>query len=291
MTTRSIQVARRVDPIMDRVYSMHAVPIRDTHEPWIGSRWYRSSNFANVVYVSGHICLNTLRPIRHCTCDICAGFEANWGLHAINTNDSTLYVRIMDNLHDPELTLANIYVFRVREDLLSDPNITVLHNAFVTTVHEACVVDGEDIHPRHNPLPSTAVSSKSEPSSAKRRRHLVRVERQLHRRIISDSGASKHMFSDRSMFTDYVECSNVFVRVAEGSSAKVLGTGSVGPLKNVLHVQGLVFDLVSEPALARAGMSGTWAGVSRVVKYPDGKTFLEATLADDDLYEVNPLYL
>ena len=99
------------------------------------------------------------------------------------------------------------------------------------------------------------------------------------------------MFSDRSMFTDYVECTNVFVRVAEGSSVRVLGTGSVGPLRKVLHVEGLVFDLVSEPALARAGMSGSWAGVSRVVKYPDGKVFLEATLADDDLYEVNPMHL
>ena len=38
---------------------MHAVPIRRKHEPRVGSRWYRSSNFANVVYVSGHIFLNT----------------------------------------------------------------------------------------------------------------------------------------------------------------------------------------------------------------------------------------
>ena len=99
------------------------------------------------------------------------------------------------------------------------------------------------------------------------------------------------MFSDCSIFTDYVECSNVFDRVAEGSSAKVLGSGSVGPLKNVLHVQVLVFDLKVEPALAGAGMSGTWAGVNRVVKYPDGNIFLEATLSDNDLNEVNPLYL
>ena len=48
----------------------------------------------------------------------------------------------------------------------------------------------------------------------------------------------------------------------------MLGIGDVGPLTNVLHVEGLVFDLVSEPALARAGMSGSWSGLSRVVKYP-----------------------
>ena len=38
-------------------------------------------------------------------------------------------------------------------------------------------------------------------------------------------------------------------------------------------------------------MSGSWAGVSEVVKYPDGKVSPEATLADDYLYEVNPMYL
>ena len=51
-----------------------------------------------------------------------------------------------------------------------------------------------------------------------------------------------------------------------------------------------MFDLVSEPALTRAGMSGSWAGVSRKVKYPDAKVFLEATLADDNINEVNPLH-
>ena len=89
---------------------------------------------------------------------------------------------------------------------------------FVTTVHDAFVVDGKDIYPRHYPLPTDAMNSTSEPSSAKRRQHLARLDRQQHRRTISDSGAPKPMFSKRSMFTDYVECTNVFVRVAEGSS-------------------------------------------------------------------------
>ena len=65
----------RVTPFLDFVYSMHAVPIRNTHKTWIGSRWYRCSNFANVVYVSGQIYLNTPMPIRHCTCEICTGFK------------------------------------------------------------------------------------------------------------------------------------------------------------------------------------------------------------------------
>ena len=165
-------------------------------------------------------------------------------------------MRIINSLHDPEATLASTYVLHVCEDMLSDPSSNAIKNTVVPTVHEACLVDGEDIYPRHNPLPSAAVSSTSEPLSAKRRRHLARLDRQQHRRINSDSGASKHMFSEHSMFADYDECTNVFVRVAEGWSIRVLGTGSVGPLSKVLHVERLAFDLVSEPALARGGMNG-----------------------------------
>ena len=121
----------------------------------------------------------------------------------------------MDSFYDPEAILANIYVFCVREDMLSDPDSSVINNAFVTAVNEACVVDGEHIYPRHNPSLSAAVRRTSEPSSAKRNRHLTRLDRQQHRCIISASGASKHMFSEHLMFTNYVECANVFVRVAE----------------------------------------------------------------------------
>ena len=84
---------------------------------------------------------------------------------------------------------------------------------------------------------------------------------------------------------------NVFFRVAEGSSVRVIGTGSVAPLRKVRHVERLVCDPVSKPVFAKDGMSGSWAGVRRVEKYPDGKEFLEATLADDDLYEVILMHL
>ena len=47
---------------------------------------------------------------------------------------------------------------------------------------------------------------------------------------------------------------------------------------------------MSEPALARAGMSGLMGGVGGVVEYPNGKDCLEATLAIDDFYEVNLFY-
>ena len=35
----------------------------------------------------------------------------------------------------------------------------------------------------------------------------------------------------------------------------------------------------------------TWSCLSCVVKHPDDNVFLEATLGDDDFYEVNPMYL
>ena len=85
----------------------------------------------------------------------------------------------------------------------------------------AYVVDDEDIHPTHNPF-SNAHAMSPELSKSKKRRA---------RRTISDSGASKYMFSGKSWFRNYTPSHNVSIRVAEGSSAKALGTGDVGPLK------------------------------------------------------------
>ena len=109
------------------------------------------------------------------------------------------------------------------------------------------------------------------------------------RREISDSGASKCMFNDKSKFRNFKPCHNVSIRVAEGSSAKVLDTGDVGALTSLLHVEDLLFDLVSELALSRASMSSSWFSLSRIVEYSEGKIFLEATPCDDILYEVNPM--
>ena len=151
----------------------------------------------------------------------------------------------------------------------------------MTHKETACIADGEDIHLTHNPLLNAHTSSPKMLTSQIRRR----------RRAISDSGASKHAFSDKSKFRNYKPYENVSIRVAEGSSSRVLDIGEVGSLENVLHVEGLVFDLLSEPALARAGMTGSWSGLSQVVMYPFGKVFLEATLCDDDLHEINPVHL
>ena len=111
------------------------------------------------------------------------------------------------------------------------------------------------------------------------------------RMIISDSGATKSMFSDSSLFTNYRRAEGISVRMAGGALEQVIGIGDVGPLKDVLHVPNLVFDLVSEPMLARQGMQGAWADDWKTIRTRDGHLFLVAHLNAHNLYEVNPMYL
>ena len=116
--------------------------------------------------------------------------------------------------------------------------------------------------------------------------------------IVADSGATRHMFHDRSQFSTYGDTSNHFVRVADGTLVPVLGIGNVGPLRDVLHVPSLVYDLVSESCLDR---EGKWSITGDSVKtfyertadgQPDyASVFLVARLSNTDMYIVNPMYL
>ena len=84
--------------------------------------------------------------------------------------------------------------------------------------------------------------------------------KQRMRIIISDGGATSSMFTDRSLFTHYRECKNTYVKMVEGTMSEVKGIGNVGKLTDVLHVEGLVFDLVSESWCDKQGMQGHWGG-------------------------------
>ena len=54
------------------------------------------------------------------------------------------------------------------------------------------------------------------------------VKQELYKPWIVDSGASDHMTGDGRVFHTYSPCNNAFtVRIANGSLAKVEGTGSV----------------------------------------------------------------
>ena len=108
--------------------------------------------------------------------------------------------------------------------------------------------------------------------------------------ILSDGGSSKSLFSNRRLFTNYTEVRNSFVKMADGTMCKVLGMGDVGKLRDVLHVEGLVFDLVSESWCDLQGMFGTWEKGVRTVYDTDGSIFYVSYL-EDGLYIVNPLLL
>ena len=64
---------------------------------------------------------------------------------------------------------------------------------------------------------------------------------------IFDSGATRHMFNNLAHFTDYVPNTNnvIQVEVAQGTRIQALGTGNVGPLKNVLYIPDLKFSVIS----------------------------------------------
>jgi hypothetical protein len=115
-------------------------------------------------------------------------------------------------------------------------------------------------------------------------------------KVITDSGASRHMFYDRTLFTEYKPVGNHFVRIANGKVLAVLGIGSIGPLTNVLHVPDLILCLVAESQLDREGKSCiTSNGTKTFYNSPDSSNqtsiFLVANLTPQGLYEVNPMYL
>ena len=139
-----------------------------------------------------------------------------------------------------------------------------------------------ELNNKHNPLLAQCFHLRGR--TAKRKWKLKM------RLIISDGGASKSMFADRSLFTNYRETTNSFVKMADGTMCRVLGIGDVGKLKDVLHVENLVFDLVSESWCDLMGMTGTWKKGIRTVYDTDGSIFYSAYL-EDGLYVVNPALL
>jgi hypothetical protein len=63
--------------------------------------------------------------------------------------------------------------------------------------------------------------------------------------IISDSGASRCMFSNRSYFSNYRDNNNILVQLVDGIYIPVLGIGTVAFIPNCLHIPTLKKDLIS----------------------------------------------
>jgi hypothetical protein len=115
---------------------------------------------------------------------------------------------------------------------------------------------------------------------------------------VADSGATQHMFKNIKSFRNYREVQGYSIKVADGKTVPVLGIGNVGPLRNVLHVPSLVYNLVSESMLDK---EGKWivGGNGQRIYYERSaggaidyaRVFLTATLNPTGLYVINPMYL
>ena len=88
--------------------------------------------------------------------------------------------------------------------------------------------------------------------------------------MIIDSGCSSHIINNNVLFDSYHTIkSGRYVRVANGMRLPVLGVGSLGPLRHVLHVPGIDLNLISVRQLDSEGHSVTFKG---------GRCFLGSTL-------------
>ena len=218
--------------------------------------WFRDVCRENITYISGNLCHDSMMSIDSCPCYICCALKES-------RREGRCCSRPLSPTRNRE---TFVYVY----ELLSDVRSVEHAMPSVINIHNSCV----------------------DPISGVRRQHALQTsDTETDRMIISDSGATKPMFSDISVFTNYRPVTSVSVRMAGGALERVLGVGDVGPLKEVLHVPNLVFDLVSEPMLARQGMRGEFQDDWKTIRHPDGRLFLVAHLNSMNLYEVNPMYL
>ena len=68
-------VIYRYSPFMQTTHSCVDRPNRHVHGVNLNSHWYRDTYRSNIMYVLGHLCLNTRQPMPRCTCDLFRGFR------------------------------------------------------------------------------------------------------------------------------------------------------------------------------------------------------------------------
>jgi hypothetical protein len=78
--------------------------------------------------------------------------------------------------------------------------------------------------------------------------------------VIIDTGASRSMFRERTLFSTYTLLEDIYVYTADGKPLPVLGKGTVGFIPDCFHVPALSKDLLSLPHLdEKLGLSATVA--------------------------------
>ena len=95
-----------------------------------------------------------------CTCDLCRGFRLNGGGYHYITHAEMLYVRVMNEDYDPNNSPHSILDRWISlERGYGGPECMGQEYALMTHKNTACVVNGEDIHPSHNPLSNANATS------------------------------------------------------------------------------------------------------------------------------------
>ena len=266
--------------------------------------------FPNVKYVIATHCQHSMRLINDCSCSICCSLKNSLHMSTwtIDVCHDCAYVWCVAYDVRPSHVLnsfaINAYPFDDKDaidaiELVLSQNIVNKPYGFFPVTdnpRKACrsiyfqdtMIPGLDsVNIVVSDVPAHATSHYGLTTS------VVSTNKPLE--IIADSGATRHMFHDRSLFTEYRTVENHFVRVANGKMVRVHGIGTVGTLKNVLHVPDIVLCLVSEPQLDREDkICITRKGVKTFYENTtenDAKVFLVANLSDKGLYVVNPTYL
>ena len=71
-----------------------------------------------------------------------------------------LYARVMEDDNDPDKSLLSVLKNWIRlEGEYGGPESLGQEYALIAHKGTACIVDGEDIHPTHNPLPNAQTTS------------------------------------------------------------------------------------------------------------------------------------
>jgi hypothetical protein len=78
--------------------------------------------------------------------------------------------------------------------------------------------------------------------------------------VVVDTGATRSMFRDRTLFDNYTLVSDTYVYTANGKPLEVVGKGSVGLISDCFHIPALSRDLLSIPHLdATLGISASFS--------------------------------
>lgn len=115
-----------------------------------------------------------------------------------------------------------------------------------------------------------------------------------HFKMVLDSGCSKHMTEDKSLFTHFTEVQDGRVTFSDGNSTGIVGKGTVEvpgipKLNDVLYVKGLKHNLISISQICDKGYGVHFVKDKYEIKDKQGrKTFVVGLRTSDNYYIIEP---